>query len=57
MDPLLAKEKTKTHLCAAYKRPVLDLKMSADWKWEDREASIVQTAVKRKPEEQYLCQT
>lgn len=40
-------KKKKTHIYAAYKRLISDLKAHADWKWEDGETFFMQIDVKR----------
>ena len=40
----------KTHVYTAYKRIILDWKTLADCKWGERETSIMQMNIQRKPE-------
>jgi len=46
----LKNNNNKTHIYAAYKRLILDLKTPPDWKWGDGEPSVMLMDFKRKPE-------
>ena len=42
--------KNKTHIYNVYKKPLSDLKIQIDWKWEDGEIYSMQMESKRKLE-------